>query len=410
MFAHIDVDAFFASVLVRQDPRLRGRPLLALGMGGGCVIAASYEAKAKGVQTGMRVTEAKKLCPEATQRLANFAEACRASVDIEAILMEQCPAMERMSVDEWFLDLRSLVGGTPNDLGTWASEIQRTVQAHLSLSVSVGIGPTKTLAKMASEYRKPAGITVLISSEGNPSQCSLLVPHSSFLKDRPAAAIPGIGHARSKHTERHGWRTAWDFAQAPEEIVGRLFGKPGRELRCEVRGTPVYGILADDRPPQSLSRCRSFRHTHRRAIVYSHLLEHLQILVRKMRKEQQSCLWVYVWTRDRNYISLKHHCKLSEGMDTEEALLPYVRECFDRLWTQQEHATQVGLALTGLHASRRRQYSLFEVPERTEEREQIQRTLDMLQERFGRGAVVRGPQIELGHSRKSVRTVYGDLF
>jgi len=163
--AHIDVDAFFASVLVRADPSLQGKPLLALGMGGGCVIAASYEAKAKGIKTGMRLLDARKLCPGAIERISDFAEACRASVHIEEILARECPAMEKMSVDEWFLDLRTLVGGIPEDLGAWALDTQCMIRRHLDLTVSVGIGPTKTLAKMASEYRKPAGATIVIGTQ-----------------------------------------------------------------------------------------------------------------------------------------------------------------------------------------------------------------------------------------------------
>src|SRR3989338_5482226 len=127
MIAHIDVDAFFASVLVRADPSLQGKPLLALGMGGSCVIAASYEAKAKGIRTGMRLLDARKLCPGAIERISDFAEACRASAHIEEMLGRECPNMEKMSVDEWFLDLRTLVGGIPKDTSAWAFDTQQII-------------------------------------------------------------------------------------------------------------------------------------------------------------------------------------------------------------------------------------------------------------------------------------------
>src|SRR3989338_6355077 len=120
MIAHIDVDAFFASVLVRSDPSLEGKPLLALGMGGGCVIAASYAAKAFGVKTGMRLTEALKLCPHAVHMPADFHEAARASHEIEAILRTLCPLVEQMSVEEWYLNLRTVTGGLPDNLEVWA--------------------------------------------------------------------------------------------------------------------------------------------------------------------------------------------------------------------------------------------------------------------------------------------------
>src|SRR3989344_6115749 len=150
MIAHIDTDAFFASAIQRKGPELRGKPLLALGMGGGCVIAASYEAKAKGVKTGMRLVDARRLCPEASALPSDFDEALLASRQIEQILENRCPVIERYSVDEWFLDLASIVGGIPTDLQAWMVELQSTVKQSTELTVSIGAAPSKLLAKMAS--------------------------------------------------------------------------------------------------------------------------------------------------------------------------------------------------------------------------------------------------------------------
>ncbi len=421
MIAHIDVDAFFASVLVRKDPRLKGKPLLALGMGGGCVIAASYEAKAKGVKTGMRVSEARKLCPQAIERISDFAEACRASAHIEEILERQCPVMEKMSVDEWFLDLTTLVGAVPHDLGQWATAIQRTIQQHLALSVSIGIGPTKTLSKMASEYRKPAGITIL-TPENHAQKNSQLVSaktgvgvgfsisNSQFLRDRPAAAIPGIGHARTKHTELHGWKTAWDFAHASANTVVQLFGKQGKELQQELSGVSAYPVQVDDRPPKSISRCRSFRKTHNAMSVYAQLQEHITVAVLRMRKEHLSARNISIWLRDHAYKHAAADIRLPRPMDTEEELLPYAKRLFQQIWKPTGACTQVGLALGNLTPAGGRQYSLFEHPDKLQHHERIQGALDTIHTRFGRDALVRGPVIGLGRERKKrERTMVGDV-
>src|SRR3989338_3335968 len=161
-YAHIDCDSFFASVLARKDPQLKGKPILALGMGGGFVIAASYEAKAKGVRTGMRLIEARKLCPEAKPIISDFLESCRVSETIEQILESRCARIEKMSVDEWYLDLNSCQGGIPKNPEIWAGEIQEDIRKQIGVTVSIGIAPTKLLAKMAGEYRKPSGITIII--------------------------------------------------------------------------------------------------------------------------------------------------------------------------------------------------------------------------------------------------------
>jgi nucleotidyltransferase/DNA polymerase involved in DNA repair len=166
VICHIDADAFFASVLQRRDPRLKGKPLLALGMGGGCVIAASYEAKAFGVKTGMRLVDARRLCPGAVERESDFRETGLASKQIEEILRRHCPVVQQMSIDEWYLDLDTCVGGAPGNPEKWALAIQDEVQWKTDISVSIGIAPTKLLAKIGGEYRKPGGITVVIDDYG----------------------------------------------------------------------------------------------------------------------------------------------------------------------------------------------------------------------------------------------------
>ena len=127
MICHVDADSFFASVLVRKNPRLRGKPLLALGMGGSCVIAASYEAKAFGVKTGMTLKDALKLVPHALQLSSDFRETAIASHEIEEILSREGPLLEQMSVDEWFLDLSGVPGGEPADLRAWAVALQKKI-------------------------------------------------------------------------------------------------------------------------------------------------------------------------------------------------------------------------------------------------------------------------------------------
>ncbi len=380
MIAHVDADAFFASALLRKRPELRGKPLLALGMGGGCVIAASYEAKAFGVKTGMTLKDARKLVPKDTVAIpADFDEACIASRQLEEILKSVCPIVEQMSVDEWFADIKSLVGGEPHDLIQWGKYLQATMGNQTGLTVSVGIAPSKTLAKMASEYRKPAGVTVLGET----------LPIQTFLDDRPAAAIPGVGPRRSIHTDARGWKTAWDFAQADSELIRQLFGKSGRELQQELNGICVSPVTIETELPKSISRCRSFRGTKDRSLVYAQLLTHLSRIVLKMRMQDLSCSHITVWLRNNEMQHWSGDRKLPQPMVTEEALLPYVRLAFERAWGYGKTCTQVGLGLYGLQPRSAEQYSLFEGATKHNGAEEIQKTLDALHEQFGRGTVVR---------------------
>ncbi len=382
MIAHVDADSFFASVLARKNPSLRGRPLLALGMGGGCVIAASYEAKAKGVKTGMTLRDALKLAPEALRIPSDFQETGLASQQIESALLSICPNIEQISVDEWFLDLASLVGGIPVDLTDFAKTLRSLVLSLTGLSVSVGIATSKTLAKMASEYRKPGGITVVSPTEGKSIK--------DFLLDRPAAAIPGIGARRHVKCEAEGWVTAWDIAQADAEKLKRLFGRPGVELAAELRGKTVYALTTEHAAPKSISRARSFPPSTDRPLLWAHVLRHLEYTILKMRREHLACGGISVWIRDGRYQYRSSHCSLPRSQETEETIQPFVRQCFAELLTRKESCTQIGLALWNLRPGGVRQFSLFEEPKKALREERVQNTLDALHEKFGRNAVTRG--------------------
>lgn len=405
MFAHVDADAFFASVLVRQNPLLLGKPLLAMGMGGGCVISASYEAKKMGIKTGMRLSDARKLCPGAIAMPSDFAETGKASDDIETHLQSLCPDIEQMSVDEWFLDLDTLVGGVPDDLSSWARNAREMIQRKTAISVSVGAAPTKILAKMASEYRKPGGVTIVTGSEPVPSSALNLwnaqrvtrergtetLTIEAFLKDRPAAAIPGIGKKRSQRTEIYGWKTSWDVSQAPTELLKRLFGKQGPELQSELLGTSVYDLVTEPAPPKSVSRARSFPPEKDRNVLWAHALRHLEYLVLKMRRHGLACSGISLGLRNGDYSGFSGtERSLPSPCDTESALRDVLEECFTQIYQTGTAYTQVHAALWHLAPKGAEQISLFAEPEQLETEQALQESLDKLHEKFGRNSITRG--------------------
>lgn len=389
MIAHIDADSFFASVLQRKHPELRGKPLLAMGMGGSCVIAASYEAKAKGVKTGMPLRMAMELCPEAVRMPSDFAETSLASHQIEAILQNHSPVLEQMSIDEWFVDLNALVGGIPFDLYIWAKDIQQEVLAMTGMSVSVGIGPSKTLAKMASEYRKPAGVTVVEKRD-----------IETFLADRPAAAIPGIGRARQKHAAANNWVTALDMTVVDDMTLQKLFGRPGIDLKRELLGERLSKVASNEEPPQSISRTRTFKKTVSKEKIWAQLLEHVSYCILKMRKQDLATRGISIWLRDGNYHHTGQQQRLPQLLDTEDAITPVVKRCFEKMLKARTPYTQVGFALWDLHPKAATQFSLFKSPKETMRSEILQQSLDALRVRFGRDVVTRGSALGVQHKKK----------
>lgn len=395
MIAHIDADSFFASVLLRKHPHLKGKSLLAVGMGGSCVIAATYEAKAKGVKTGMRLTEARKLVPGVIEMDSDFRETGLASEQIESMLKDICPVVEQMSIDEWFLDLGSLVGGCPPHPEQWAKEIQKNILQSTDISVSIGVASSKLLAKMAGEYRKPAGVTVLgppspfgrgVGGEGN---------IETFLRDRPAAAIPGIGPRRKIQTDHLSWNTAWDIASAPQDILRRICGQPGIDLQRELLGERVSPVAQDTRPPKSISRCRSFRATADVNLLKAHLLKHLEYCTLKMRRQALACREISVWLRTADYKHVGAHHRLSRMATTVDEMLPRALILFERMTWQQTRYTQTGLALHGLTGSSTVQQSLFDDPLKMLHEEHLQAAMDTLHTRFGRDSVTRAAALQV---------------
>jgi DNA polymerase-4 len=213
---HADVDSFFAAVEQRDRPDLRGKPVL---VGGWVVLAASYEAKARGVRTPMSVGLARRLCPGAVvvePRMSAYSEASR---DVYAVFEDTTPHVEGLSIDEAFLDVRGLrrTAGSPREI---AARLRADVRERVGLPITVGIARTKFLAKVASGVAKPDGL--------------LLVPPSrelAFLHPLPVERLWGVGPVTARRLRDLGVTTVGDVSEFAEEALVSLLGRAsGRQL------------------------------------------------------------------------------------------------------------------------------------------------------------------------------------
>jgi DNA polymerase IV len=207
---HADLDAFFASVEQRDDPRLRARPVI---VGGGVVMAASYEARACGVRSAMGGSTARRLCPQAIVVSPRWEAYVEASKAVFEILDRAAPIVERLSIDEAFLDVRGLqaIGGSPVQI---AGRVRRDVREQVGLPISVGVATTRVLAKIASGEAKPDGL--------------LVVEHEAelgFLHPLPVGCISGVGAKTAAKLHARGIRTVGDVARAGEPALVALLGR-----------------------------------------------------------------------------------------------------------------------------------------------------------------------------------------
>ena len=206
---HADLDSFYASVEQRDDPGLRGRPVI---VGGGVVLAASYEAKAYGVRTAMGGAQARRLCPQAVVIPPRMAAYSQASDAVFEVFRDTSPLVEPISVDEAFIDVGGLrrISGTPVEI---AARLRSDVRSRVGLPITVGIARTKFLAKVASQEAKPDGL--------------LLVPPGrelAFLHPLPVRRLWGVGAVTADKLRAHGIDTVADVAELSETLLASLVG------------------------------------------------------------------------------------------------------------------------------------------------------------------------------------------
>jgi DNA polymerase-4 len=238
---HADADSFFASVEQRDDPRLRGQPVI---VGAGVVIAASYEAKAHGIYTPMGGALARRLCPTAVvvqPRMSAYAEASKAMFEV---FEDTAPLVEGLSIDEAFLDVRGVrrLSGTPAEI---AVRLRQTLRERVGLPVTVGVARTKFLAKVASAVAKPDGLLVV------PTDREL-----AFLHALPVERLWGVGRVTAGKLRARGITTVGQVAQVGEEALVAMLGRAaGRQLHALAHNR-------DPRPVQVRRRRRSIGSQH----------------------------------------------------------------------------------------------------------------------------------------------------
>src|SRR5581483_3655585 len=369
---HADADSFFASVEQRDNPSLRGRPVI---VGGGVALAASYEAKAYGVRTAMGGTRATRLCPEAVvvrPRMAAYAEASRALYEL---FEDTTPSVEGLSIDEAFLDVRGMerIAGTPLEI---AVRLRRRAREELGLPLTVGIACTKHLAKIASAVAKPDGI--------------LLVPPGdelAFLHPLPVERIWGIGPATAGRLHRIGVTPAGELSRVPEGELRAVLGV------AAARHLHALAHNRDPRPVRRRPRRRSIGSQHafglRRASpaeIETDIVAIVDRVTRRVRAARRVGRTVVLrlrfgdYTRATRSHTLRHPTAQTRVvLDAARSLLSAAQPLIDR-----RGLTMIGVTIANLDNDLPLQLCL---PIETGHAELLDAALDEIRTRYGATAV-----------------------
>ncbi|HEU4970303.1 MAG TPA: DNA polymerase IV [Gaiellaceae bacterium] len=370
---HADLDAFFASVEQRDDPRLRGRPVI---VGGGVVLAASYEAKAYGIRTAMGGRQARRLCPQAIvvpPRMSAYSDASKA---VFAVFEDTTPLVEGLSIDEAFLDVRGLerLAGEPSDI---AVRLRRRVLDEVGLPITVGIARTKFLAKVASAVAKPDGL-LLVPPEGE----------LEFLHPLPVERLWGVGRVTAEKLHSRGLRTVGQVARLEEELLVQLLGRAsGRHLHA----------LAHNRDPRRVQTGRrrgsigSQRALGRRAtsweVIDSSIIAIVDRTTRRLRTGRRLCRTVVLRLRFDDFTRATRSLTLPRLTDQSQTILDAARSLLTtaKPLIERRGITLVGLSLTNLQSADRVQLSLTD----DWRPEALDAALDAIRDRHGSKAITR---------------------
>lgn len=371
---HADLDAFYASVEQRDDPSLRGRPVI---VGGGVVLAASYEAKARGVRSGMGGSTARRLCPNAVVVPARIAAYSDASKAVFAVFEDSAPVVEGISIDEAFLDVRGLehISGTPRQI---AERLRRTVREQVGLPITVGVATTKHLAKVASAVAKPDGLLVV------PAGGEL-----DFLHPLPVERLWGVGPATAARLHAHGITTVGQIAALSEPDLMTAVGRAaGRHLHA----------LANNRDPRRVRTRRrrrsmgSQRALGRRAksweLLDSTLVALVDRLTRRLRGAGRVARTVVLRLRFSDFSRATRSHTLAEATADTGVVLAAARELFGaaRPLIEQKGITLLGITLSNLENEGAVQLCL---PLDHSPTHALDSAVDDIRDRFGSAAITR---------------------
>jgi DNA polymerase-4 len=373
---HADLDAFYASVEQRDRPDLRGKPVI---VGGGVVLSASYEARARGVRTAMGGGQARRLCPRAvvvSPRISAYVDASRA---VFAVFAETAPVVEALSIDEAFLDVSGLerISGTPLEI---AAALRAEVRQTVGLPITVGIARTKFLAKVASGVAKPDGLLLV------PSEHEL-----EFLHPLAVERLWGVGKVTGSKLRAQGILTVGQVAALPEAELIRMVGRAaGRQLHALAHNRDARRVRPRRRRRSIGSQSALGRRPRPPEEIASILMGIVDRVTRRLRASRRACRTVILRLRFADF----SRCSRSHTVAEPTALTSTIASTACELLAAAQPAiaarglTLIGITLTNLVSFAPTQLSLDAPPGRRDER-RLDATLDRVRDRFGTGSVTR---------------------
>lgn len=372
-----DMNAFFASVTQVLEPELQGKPLLIAGnpeKRHGIILAASYEAKRKGVKTGMAIWEAKAHCPQAILRPPNHPVYLDFSNRILNILQDFSPLVEPFSIDEAFVELTGTEGHWKTPLEA-AHTIKKRIKEEIGILCSIGIGPSKVVAKMASNLQKPDGLTLLTEQD---------IP--CRLWPLPIGELFGVGKQLEQHLRNMSIRTIGDLAHTPVELLSHRFGIVGIRLRESAWGQDSAPVN-----PHSLDNVKSIGHQLTLPKDYVKieeikivLLELTEAVCRRVRLGGYVGKTVSLYVRGNDFSGIHRARTLKEPTAYPPTIYIQALKLLQQYWPPHKPIRLLGITLGKLSRPQYRQLCFFD------KKEKLYTAIDEIKNKYGERSLLRG--------------------
>ena len=384
---HLDLDAFFCAVEEQLNPSLKNK---AIAVGGrpderGVVASASYPARAFGVRSAMPMSQAVRLCPDliiVPQTRGAYTERSKAVMDL---LRDTTPYVEKLSIDEAFLDVTIL----PKSISQIAEELQHQINQELDLPCSLGGATNKLVAKTANTIGKSR------QSKDKPPNTITIVPvgeEKQFLARLSVRELWGVGPKTAESLEKLGLRTIGDLAKWSENELSARFGKLGRDIWQRANGIdhrPVDTMVES----KSISKETTFTVDVRDEATLKQTLRRLSDGVgRQTRKSGLYGSTVKIKLRWSDFTTVSRQMTLTNPTDRDDEIYACAEQLLDRFWTQDKAVRLIGVGLSGF-VEPNRQLGLWDDPEEVKQADELQSTLDLLKDRFGESAIQRASDL-----------------
>lgn len=393
-FLHVDGDSFFVACELASRPDLKGLPVVT-GLEKGIVSAMSPEAKKHGITRAMRLSDAKKLCPGLITLSSQFHVYERYSQRMVAILKRYTKKVEAYSVDECFVDITELAEELHMSYREIAERIKRDLESELGIIFSVGVSITKTLAKIASGFKKPSGLTIVPGNEID-----------AFLNQVSIDSVWGIGRRTAVLLHKWGITTAFQFTVKEASWVRSFFSKPCQEIHQELQGIKVFSLHdGSHREYQSTSRTRTFsKPSQDESYVFAELVRNVEQVCKTLRSRGMFAKKVNIFLKTQQFTYEMVDFELPYAAATPREIMHYLRLHFNKLFQKGIVYRATGVTVSQLTLFRETSLNLFNESEKFTMTDTLYRSLDKIQHKYGASLVWLGSSVNSYATRNQAST------